>query len=194
MITLANQDFARMNVCGVLIWRGCNDQQVCVQSVPGMWADGKWSPKESQSILRWVFPLMVRRRRYGSLTCDRNTNPPPPPNPLRVAPNARKLSTQGSTTWSRGAVSPDMSYETLLWEWGRGCLLTWPRIAPPVRTPPSQPNTGVLYPGASFRTWYASSPSIMMGGGLWTSTPSSGSPLGPSAGFSRHIWNVGEIR
>ncbi len=70
-----------MNVCGVLIWRGCNDQQVCVQSVPGMWADGKWSPKESQSILRWVFPLMVRRRRYGSLTCDRNTNPPPPPTP-----------------------------------------------------------------------------------------------------------------
>ncbi len=76
---------------------------------------------------------------------------PPPPNPLRVAPNARKMSTQGSTTWSRGAVSPDTSYETLLWEWGRGCLLTWPRIAPPVRTPPSQPNTGVLYPGAGNR-------------------------------------------
>ncbi len=51
MITLANQDFAGMNVSGVLIWRGCNDEQVCVQSVPGVWGAGNWSSKESQSIL-----------------------------------------------------------------------------------------------------------------------------------------------
>ncbi len=37
MITIANQDFAGMNVSGVLIWRGCNDEQVCVQSVLGVW-------------------------------------------------------------------------------------------------------------------------------------------------------------
>ncbi len=116
-----------------------------------MWADGKWSPKESQSILWWVFPLMVRRRRYGSLTCDRNTNPPPPPTPCEWLLMRGSCQRRGLPR-GRGGRSLRIRPMKLFYESGVEDVF-WRDPGLLLRSvhPPSQPNTGVLYTGAGNR-------------------------------------------
>ncbi len=64
-------------------------------SVPGMRENVKRSPNGNWLVFRWWFPLVVRRRRYGSLLCNRAL-------PLRAAPDARKQAAPGSSPRSRG--------------------------------------------------------------------------------------------
>ncbi len=101
-------------------------------SVPGMRGNVKWSPNGNWLVFRWWFSLVVRRRRYGSLLCNRAL-------PLRGAPDARKHVTPGSPPRSGADFS--------------GCKLSnssvsvWSRTSPADRTPPSQLDTGGCRPG-----------------------------------------------
>ncbi len=159
-----------------------------VQTISPRYVGGE----SNELVIRRGLPLVVWERRCKGLVCNRA---PPPWERLltrggwrrRGLPRGRGAGFSGCDLWNSSVRAGSRMSLALTQDLSSGPY-------------PSQSTRYWSIPpwrreSRSYLTWYASSPSSRMGGGIWVSASSFTSPsLGPPAGFNSDTWKVGEIR